>query len=180
MKDYYQILGVDKKADQNEIKKAYRKLAIKYHPDKNPDGEERFKEIAEAYEVLSNETKRQQYDMGGMSGFDGMQGVRINPHDIFRQFFGGQDPFAEMFAGMGGPMGIHPGMGGGQRVHIFSNMGGPCGMAMGHSTSTETTIRNGQRHTKTTTRYPDGRVEIKTQVSSLGGGCGGGNVFIIG
>lgn len=180
MKDYYKILGINKKADQNEIKKAYRKLAIKYHPDKNPAGEERFKEIAEAYEVLSNETKRQQYDIGGMSGFDGMQGVRINPHDIFRQFFGGQDPFAEMFGMMGGPMGMHPGIGRGQRVHIFNNMGGPCGMAMGHSTSTETTIRNGQRHTKTTTRYPDGRVEVKTQVSSLGRGCGGGNVFIIG
>ena len=62
MTDYYQILGIDKKADQNEIKKAYRKLAIKYHPDKNPDGEERFKEIAEAYEVLSDENKRRQYE----------------------------------------------------------------------------------------------------------------------
>ena len=177
MKDYYKILGVDKKADQNEIKKAYRKLAIKYHPDKNPEGEDRFKEIAEAYEVLSNETKRQQYDMGGMTGLGDMQGVRINPHDIFRQFFGGQDPFAQMF-NMHKGMGVGPGPG--QRVHIFSNMGGPCGMAMGHSTSTETTIRNGQRHTKTTTRHADGRVEVQTQVSSLGGGCGGGNVFIIG
>ena len=169
MRDYYQILGINKKCDENEIKKAYRKLAVKYHPDKNPDGEEHFKEIAEAYEVLSNKTKRQQYDMGGMAGLEGMQGVRINPHDIFREFFGGQHPFEEIF-----------GMGQGQQVHIFSNMGGPCGMTMGHSTSTETTIRNGQRHTKTTTRYADGRVEVQTQVSSLGGDYGGGNVFIIG
>ena len=175
MRDYYQILCINKKSNQNEIKKAYRKLAVKYHPDKNPDGEERFKEIAEAYEVLSNKTKRQQYDMGGIAGLEDMQGVRINPHDIFRQFFGGQDPFAQMFD-MGRPMGMRQG----QQVHIFSNMGGPCGMTMGHSTSTETTIRNGQRHTKTTTRYADGRVEVQTQVSSLGGDCGGGNVFIIG
>ena len=176
-KNYYKTLGVDRNASEQDIKKVYKRMAFKFHPDKNkdPGTEEKFKEIAEAYEVLSNETKRQQYDMGGMAGLEGMQGVRINPHDIFRQFFGGQDPFAPMFN-------MHQGMGGGpgQRVHIFSNMGGPCGMAMGHSTSTETTIRNGQRHTKTTTRYADGRVEVQTQISSLGGGCGGGNVFIIG
>ena len=67
-RDYYEVLGVSKTATPDEIKKAYRKLAIKYHPDRNPDNkeaEEKFKEAAEAYEVLSNEEKRQKYDQIG-------------------------------------------------------------------------------------------------------------------
>jgi DnaJ-class molecular chaperone len=62
MKDYYKILEVEEKASQDEIKKSYRKLAAMYHPDKNPQGEDKFKEIAEAYEVLGNPEKRSQYD----------------------------------------------------------------------------------------------------------------------
>ena len=76
-KDYYKILGVDKNASQAEIKKAYRKLAVKYHPDKNPDNpeaEERFKEAAEAYEVLNDDQKRQQYDQFGHEGMRGSGG----------------------------------------------------------------------------------------------------------
>lgn len=67
-KDYYQILGINKNADQAEIKKAYRKVAVKYHPDKNPGdkiAEERFKEISEAYEVLADFEKRKKYDTDG-------------------------------------------------------------------------------------------------------------------
>ena len=99
-RDYYEILGVSKNADESEIKKAYRKLAIKYHPDKNPDdasAEEKFKEAAEAYEVLSNSEKRAQYDrfghagMGGQGGFGGM-----NMDDIFSQF---GDVFGSAFGG---------------------------------------------------------------------------------
>ena len=77
-RDYYEILGVARNASDEDIKKAYRKLAIKYHPDKNPDdkqAEEKFKEAAEAYEVLSNAEKRQRYDQYGHAGVGGASGA---------------------------------------------------------------------------------------------------------
>ena len=73
-RDYYEVLGVDKNATADEIKKAYRKKAIQFHPDKNPgnkEAEENFKEAAEAYDVLSNPQKRQRYDQFGFGGFNG-------------------------------------------------------------------------------------------------------------
>ncbi|HPS84977.1 MAG TPA: DnaJ domain-containing protein, partial [Bacteroidales bacterium] len=100
-RDYYEVLGVSKNASAEELKKAYRQMAIKYHPDKNPDdksAEEKFKEAAEAYEVLSNPEKRQRYDqfghagMNGASGYGGgmsMDDIFSNFGDIFGDFFGG-------------------------------------------------------------------------------------------
>jgi len=84
-RDYYEVLGVGKNAGDNEIKKAYRKLAMKYHPDRNPnkkEAEERFKEINEAYAVLSDKEKRKQYDTFGAEGFR----QRFTQEDIFRGF----------------------------------------------------------------------------------------------
>src|SRR4030043_2280154 len=81
-RDYYEALGVSKTALKEEIKDAYRKLALQYHPDRNksPDAEEKFKEISEAYAVLSDDGKRQQYDTLGHAGFD----QRYSREDIFR------------------------------------------------------------------------------------------------
>jgi molecular chaperone DnaJ len=104
-RDYYEILGVARNANPEEIKKAYRKVAIQYHPDKNPDNkaaEEKFKEAAEAYEVLSHAEKRQRYDRFGHDGVRGPEGggPEMNMEDIFAQFsdiFGGGNPFESFF-----------------------------------------------------------------------------------
>ena len=115
-KDYYKILGIEKSASPAEIKKAYRKLALKYHPDRNKGdkaAEAKFKEISEAYAVLSDPEKKKQYDMFGAEGFQN----RFSQEDIFRGFdfgsifsefgFGGgsssQNVFSQIFGGPGGP-----------------------------------------------------------------------------
>jgi len=110
-RDYYEILGVQKNADKAELKKAYRQLAIKYHPDKNPDNkeaEEMFKEAAEAYDILSNDEKRARYDRYGHQGVSGAGGGGggMNMEDIFSHF---GDIFGGGFGGFGG------GFGGGSR-----------------------------------------------------------------
>jgi molecular chaperone DnaJ len=122
-RDYYEILGVSKTATPEEIKKAYRKVAIQFHPDKNPgnkEAEEKFKEAAEAYEVLSDADKRAQYDRFGHTkqgaGFGG--GHHMNMDDIFSQFgdiFGGGSPFDSFFGGGGNTRG-------GRRTRKGSNL----------------------------------------------------------
>src|SRR5688572_21988484 len=102
-RDYYEILGVSRDADADTIKKAYRKLAMQFHPDKNPgnqEAEERFKEAAEAYNVLSDGDKKARYDRYGHAGLGGMGGGGgfHNVEDIFQNF---GDIFGDIF-GMGG------------------------------------------------------------------------------
>ncbi len=152
MKDYYQTLGVDRDADEEEIKKAYRRLALKYHPDRNPgdkSSEEKFKEIAEAYGVLIDRSKRSEYDMygadAGRNGFsrysqeDIFRDIFSNPAmaDIFRDlenefrksgFRSGESFFNDMF--FRGGQGVFYGRvffsgPGGTRVYSFGNRGGP-------------------------------------------------------
>lgn len=112
-RDYYEVLGVAKNASAEELKKAYRKLAMQYHPDRNPDNkeaEEKFKEAAEAYEVLSNSDKRAKYDKFGHSGLKGGQDyhgfndindIFSNFSDIFGGAFGGSSIFDDFFGGGG-------------------------------------------------------------------------------
>ena len=129
-RDYYEVLGVEKNANADEIKKAYRKAAIKYHPDKNPgdkEAEEKFKEAAEAYDVLSNEQKRARYDQfghagmsgaGGAGGFGGGFGGGFSMEDIFSQF---GDIFGGHFGGgFGG--GFGGSRGGGRSVNRGSDI----------------------------------------------------------
>mmetsp|Transcript_38369 Transcript_38369/g.98778 ORF Transcript_38369/g.98778 Transcript_38369/m.98778 type:complete len:230 (-) Transcript_38369:6-695(-) len=141
---YYEILEVSKTASQADIKKAYRKAALKWHPDKNPDNKEeaekKFQEVAEAYEVLSDEEKRKQYDTFGSAGGASSGGgygsnfragadafrTHFKTHfrkadDIFKEAFGDEDPFANFFKGFGGGGG---GGQGAQRVEFSFSFGG--------------------------------------------------------
>ncbi|XP_025134089.1 dnaJ homolog subfamily B member 2 isoform X5 [Bubalus kerabau] len=121
MASYYEILDVPRSASADDIKKAYRKKALQWHPDKNPDNKEfaekKFKEVAEAYEVLSDKHKREIYDLYGREGLTGAgtgpsraeagsggPGFTFtfrSPEEVFREFFGSGDPFAELFDDLG-------------------------------------------------------------------------------
>ncbi|XP_054286148.1 dnaJ homolog subfamily B member 3-like isoform X3 [Macrosteles quadrilineatus] len=157
MVDYYRVLEVHRQASVAEIKKAYRKLALKWHPDKNPDNPDeankKFKEISEAYEVLSDEKKRRVYDQYGKDGlnqdrsrgrnrhhhdadfdFHGFGGFPFtfrDPEDVFREFFGGS-PFQDLFGGL-----PDEGMHGSRQRHshpsstLSTSLFGPFGLGLG-------------------------------------------------
>ena len=132
-RDYYEVLGVEKNASANDIKKAYRKLAIQYHPDKNPDdknAEEKFKEAAEAYSVLSDPDKRARYDQFGHEGLGGaagggFNGAGMDMNDIFSMFgdiFGGRGGFSGFGGFGGGSAGPQKFRGSDQRVKVRLNL----------------------------------------------------------
>ena len=133
MSDYYATLGVDRDASEAEIKKAYRSLSLKHHPDRNPGNDEaanKFKEINLANEVLSDPEKRERYNVGGASNVDNPQGGHGGPgmeqfHDINHIF--------NMMFGQGMPQGMQGGMPGMPNVHVFTSQGGgPPGMGGFH------------------------------------------------
>jgi len=143
-KDYYKTLGISKSASEDDIKKAYRKMALNYHPDKNksPGAEEKFKEVAEAYEVLSDPEKRKLYDKYGEEGLraggpNGAGGTSFtfqgDPRATFEAFFGTSNPFGSFFDDFmdvddnGGHSGGMP-FGGGMFGNAFPGHGSSSGM----------------------------------------------------
>ena len=167
-KDYYEVLGVPKDATEEQIRKAYKKLAIRWHPDKNPDNqkeaEEKFKEIGEAYSVLSDPQKRNEYDNGGFSFADFGFGDEFDPMEksFFKKHgkgekdefgFGLDDDFFKDDFGMGG-------FGNFEKMD-FGNLGG---FGEGTSVKTTTQIINGKKVTKTETTTIDSKGNKKTVV----------------
>jgi len=180
MVDYYKVLGVTKTSGEAEIKKAYRKLALKWHPDKNPDNldeaNRRFRELSEAYEVLSDEKKRRIYDQYGKDGLNGDGGRRPYgrthrqyqsshfddfdilgggfpftfrpPEEVFREFFGVNSPFSEIFADMNGSSRHRSHRPGGHNIHgphsLMTNFMNPMiGLSMMDSFFPEMPSNNG-------------------------------------
>ena len=188
-KDYYEVLGVSKDASEADIRKAYKKLAIRWHPDKNPDNkeeaEEKFKEISEAYSVLSDPQKKREYDTGGMS-FEGFDFDDFDPFAMFESFFGGGFGNNKKKGKKNDPFGFNFGFGGfddddddffgggfgnfgkmGNFREEFSNdefFGGGGGFGQGTSVKKTTQIINGKKITKTETTTVDSNGNKKTVV----------------
>ncbi|XP_059171670.1 dnaJ homolog subfamily B member 6-A-like isoform X4 [Physella acuta] len=172
---YYEVLGIEKSATEQDIKKAYRRLALKWHPDKNPENKDeakkKFQEISEAYDILSDKKKREVYDLYGRdgvlgghhhrgdedfnfdtSGFGNFHFHFRSPEEIFRDFFGTDDPFASFFGGF--PQGNSfassffsqdPFASSGTAHFSSTSFGGPTIGGNFRSTSTSTKIVNGKR-----------------------------------
>ena len=178
-KDYYEVLGVPKDATEDQIRHAYKKLAVKWHPDKNPDNkkqaEEKFKEISEAYSVLSDPKKKREYDNGGFDfegfGFDD----GFDPFEIFNSFFKhhgkgkggfGFGDFGDDDDDFFGGMGMGKGFGENFGDFNFGDFNG--GFGQGTSVRTYTQTINGKTVTKTETTTVDSHGNKKTVVKEQG------------
>ena len=182
--DYYQILNVKPEATQDEIRKSYKKLAIKWHPDKNPDNKEeaekKFKEISAAYAVLGDKEKRREYDAyknGINMDFNFDFGSGFDPFDMFKDFFKDNDPFERMKKGFGNRFKFDDdddgffGFQGFDDFKGFSNfdIGSDFG---GHGTSIKTSTMsvNGKTITKTEkTTYENGKKKVEVEEKSSDG-----------
>lgn len=200
-KDYYKVLGVPKEADEAQIKKAYRKLAMKYHPDKakgDKSAEERFKEISEAYAVLSDKEKREQYDTYGTEGFQ----ERYSQEDIFRgtnldeilrgfgfggaSFGGGGRKFSFRSGGGADPFGAFGGMGGARYPEKGTDLVYELGLSLYevvHGTEKTISFTHKGRQEKITVKIPAGMVTgRKLRLTGKGepgdGGGPAGDLFI--
>ena len=181
-KDFYEVLGVSKTATDDEIRKAYKKLAIKWHPDKNPDNktvaEEKFKEISEAYSVLSDPKKKQEYDNGGVS-FQDFDFDVVDPFKMFENFFSGFHNHHNKNHGFGFGFGFDDddddffgGFGFGKKFSHhnfgfdddFGNFGDFGGQQQGTSIKKTTQIINGKKITKTETTTIDSNGNKKTVI----------------
>jgi len=185
-KDFYKLLGVPRNASEDEIKKAYRKMALKYHPDKNksPGAEEKFKDVAEAYEVLSDKKKKDVYDRYGEEGLKGNMGggnggaggpnftytYHGDPRATFAQFFGNNNPFEQFFS---------QGMGPGGNVFFSEEMNngqGMYGMPHGMGQSRPGAFRSQSFHTgspKPSAKRQDPAVEhdLYVTLEDIARGC---------
>jgi DnaJ family protein B protein 6 len=209
-RDYYAVLEIPNTSTDDQIKKAYRKLALKWHPDKNPnnvrEAEEKFKEIGEAFAVLSDPNKKTVYDKYGFEGLEGRSGPSSSgftsnfefpsgfgqfsgpgnfgfsdAENIFRQFFGGGDPFAEffdddMFTGFGGrgerKRGNQSGKRNGDPFSSLFNMGFGGGGGFGFDSDSDDDDVFPQRSSMMGNQNPT--VKTFTRSSTFGGGSGGG------
>ncbi|GAB1603552.1 dnaJ homolog subfamily B member 6-like isoform X2 [Argonauta hians] len=181
--DYYKVLGVNNNATDSEIKKSYRKLALKWHPDKNPDrkdeADRKFKEISQAYEVLSDKQKREVYDRYGLEGLTGMHndgpgapGFEFNfgyptfhfrdPEEVFREFFGGRDPFAEFFSGFPNPNLFDPFL----DESVFN--AGPSFTSFSSTSFAGPTMGGNYRSSSTSTKYNNGKTIVTRKTMENG------------
>ena len=192
-KDYYKVLGVERKASADEIRKAYRKLALKYHPDRNPNdkaAEDRFKEINEAYQVLSDSDKRARYDQLGSEYSNWQQrgapgdfnwgnwssrgGTRVNMDDL-NQMFGGEGAFSDFFRSIFGGMGASAPTGG--RARSSRGMEQPVTISMDeayHGTARQ--LQSEQRRMEV--RIPAG-VKSGSKVRVAGGSPDGSDLYLV-